>query len=323
MSLETTKTSILNTEKERGENGDLYLDDVTKIIRDILMDASDDGDMQILHIDDAGKVCRELGWIMEQILYIAELNKNAVDKLSDLKKNEFLANEEELKSVLRDMSERSEKLREYRETEEKLREERGHLISIKEECEKLEKLIGQYNEPELDMVEDKKRKLDERLEEIKRLSAENEIVKKELKKKDTEIKEIENGIISCKDDLKRREETLKKLSGESEKLREELDKTNQRIEVKNELETQYRVLFTSINGAVRSEIGSEVVNKVLPSIDYLKENHLEEVSLDNYDKYILWIEHLQADIEKLISVYREQLVAYVNAREARSGGSEE
>lgn len=229
---------------------------------------------------------------------------------------------EELKKVQRDCIKTTEEGKAYAEKLKELvtqlktlQQERGHLLQAKEECESIKPRIDALNDETLNGM-------DVRLQELRNTF--EKLSEKEISLK-KEIESIEPEVEGIRKTTNEEETTLKELISEKNRLEKKLSeeyedekkykdlllKLNTNVAELEEYSSKYATVLTSFNSLINDHIkidsifaGSNIQNEEIES-DMLKE-------AESVNDILNWMDRMQCEIEKLLSVYVAEFRALVN-----------
>lgn len=345
MSFESTKRSIENLSKREVITLDLLFDMLVRVSMDV-MEHNNTGDLCDVAINDYDEFLINVYNLTQITNSLCTKNKEAFLDIDSFTQKEYEEMVETMNGLLTDLSGIKEKIensrakkRELQAKQLKLQESRGHLLTIDEDCEALQRQIDVLSDSALDEKAKEKEKLEVDLSERKTRADVLEKEKSELRAKIDEVNEkietIKNTILTLQAEETALGDEENSLLLEKNGLKKGIENLKQKLKEYKEWIDNY----PAMSEQVRTEHDEEkakittminALNSAL-SESFLKENLFktsgatDNCSVENYPDYVVaeahfkniqelqqWFNDMSERINGLINVYETMLRNFVN-----------
>lgn len=345
MSFERTSTSIKNLSNQEEITLDLLFDMMVCVSQDV-MNYNNTTDLSDTPIGDQSVLLKKVYNLMQLTLSAYTKNKEGMSEFGASIQERYAKLVDDMNSVLSEVAEVKEhiekaeaKKRELQTKQAELQESRGHLLTVGEDCEALQRQIDVLSDSALDEKAKEKEKLEVDLSERKTRADVLEKEKSELRTKIDEVHEkietikntiltlqaeetalgdeenslllekngLEKGIENLKQKLKEYKEWIDNYPAMSEQVRTEHDEEKAKI----------TTMINALNSALSESFLKENLFKTSGATDNCSvENYpdyvVAEAHFENIQELQQWFNDMSERINGLINVYETMLRNFVN-----------
>lgn len=345
MSFESTKRSIENLSEREVITLDLLFDMLVRVSMDV-MEHNNTGDLCDVAIEDYDEFLINVYNLTQITNSLCTKNKEAFLDIDSFTQKEYEEMVETMNGILIDLSSIKEKIensrakkRELQAKQLELQDSRGHLLTIGEDCEALQRQIDVLSDSALDEKAKEKENLEADLSERKtradglekeksELRAQIETIKNAiltLQAEETALGKEENSLLLEKNGKEKGIENLQKKLKElkewnnnfpvmSERIRTELVEEQTK---KDEMEAKITTMINALNSALSENFLIENLFKTSGATDNCSvENYpdyvVAEAHFENIQELQQWFNNMSERINGLINIYETVLRNFVN-----------
>ena len=348
MSFERTKGSIANLSNGTEVSLDSLLDMLVCAAQDV-MEHNRTSDLATVNVGDRGVLLKKEYNLLQMLLSIYEANKSGLSEFSASIQDKYGRLVAELNDVLSEISESKNAIEkaeskgdELQRKYDELHKTRAHLLTIGEECERIQRQIDVLSDPALDEMERKKAEmqldLSQRKGKVEKIETEKDEIQKQLDNvalRTQELKELieklqtmteqkqdeENELLREKNGLEKGIENLKAKLKEYQNWLDNFAAMEESI--RNDHDEKKARITMAIN-AFNSVMSEEYIKSVLfhesacangLTIDEHPDASVVAVSIMNVDDLNKWFVAMKERIEALIDIYENALASIVKKSE--------
>ena len=340
MSFERTKGSIMNLSAGQVFTDDL-LDMLVCVVRDVY-------EVSNVTKADQSALLKKMYNLIKMIQSIYQGNKEGISQFSERIQNEYkmamdlLATQNNIVGQIVKTTEQEEQtLTELQKVAQDVEARRGHLLSVKEDCAKLQKQIDQLNDPELDRLAEQKAALEKDLNQRQQREAdlrkEIDRLLQDINEVNRQIEELEKEVEKVKKQLAERKAEEAKLTKQKAEMEADIVETRAKLESMekgiqelpalrdkiNDAYQEIQVQMTAMTNAVNSAKSDAFLETNLYAadaggaltVDNYPDLAVAGKQVKSWEELEGWFAELEARINGLMKVYCETLGAVVKKAE--------
>lgn len=344
MSFERTRGSITNL-SGTNVSVDALLDMLVCVTRDVY-ENNQVTNVSAMKVEDQSAMLKKLYNLQKMLMTIYEDNRSGVSQFGERIRNDFARitgslneNENLIEGLLGEIEQTEVKQRELRDSYQEVEKRRGHLLSVKHDCDELNRKIDELNDAKLDEMavtrDELKKELTVRWEKAGVLKGEIDSLQDQLGKAQekadglkAEIRDLQQGIRSLENEEQENLDRKAELERTIEQTKLRLEEAKRQLadfpELARQITEEYEVLkaqMTVMLNAVNSAKSDEFLREHLFGGGTIfgtgsqPDLGLASRKLSTWKEMEDWFNQLQQRIDGLLEVYRAVMAELVTQAE--------